>query len=84
MSEDDKALAAEPGSESDARRADARERGLRTLGQSVLSGVLTYLGGIATDLAFPGFELSYEALAVGMAIAVLTPVLAWLQRRAGK
>lgn len=66
------------------RKADARERGLRTLGQSVLSGVLTYLGGIGADLAVPGFELSYEALAVGTAIAVLTPVLAWLQRRSGK
>jgi hypothetical protein len=66
------------------RKADARERGLRTLGQAVLSGVVTYLGGLVADLGMPGFELSYEAVAVGVGIAVLTPVLAWLQRRAGK
>jgi hypothetical protein len=63
---------------------DAANRGWRTLGQSVLSGVLTYLGALGADLAVPDFELSYEAVAVGVGIAVLTPVLAWLQRRAGK
>lgn len=65
-------------------KADAKSRGLRTLLQAVVGSVLTFLGGLGADLAVPGFELSYEALGVGVGIAVLTPVLAYLQRRSGK
>ena len=66
------------------RKVDAKSRGLRTLAQSVAASVLTYLGTLGADLLVPGFELSYEAQAVGVGIALLTPVLAYLQRRAGK
>lgn len=65
-------------------KVDAKSRGLRTLAQSVVASVLTYLGTLGADLLVPGFELSYEAQAVGVGIALLTPVLAYLQRRAGK
>lgn len=65
-------------------KADAKSRGLRTLGQAVVSGALTFLGALGAEMAVPGFEFSPEAVGIGMAIATLTPILAWLQRRAGK
>lgn len=65
-------------------KADAKSRGLRTLVQAVVGSVLTCLGALGAEVTVPGFEMSYEALGVGMGIAVLTPVLAYLQRRAGK
>lgn len=63
---------------------DAANRGWRTLGQSVLAAVLTFLGALGADMAMPGFELDYETTAFGLAFVALTPVLAYLQRRAGK
>lgn len=63
---------------------DAANRGWRTLGQTIVSSVLAFLGALGADLAVPGFQLNWELAAVGGAIAVLTPVLAWLQRRVGK
>ena len=66
------------------RKKDAKSRGLRTLGQAVLASVLTFLGALGADLAVPGFELNYEMLGAGLGLAVLTPVIAYLQRRIGK
>lgn len=63
---------------------DAANRGWRTLGQAIGASVLTFLGAVGAELAVPGFSLDWELLAVGGGIAILTPVLAWLQRRAGK
>lgn len=63
---------------------DAANRGWRTLGQAIGASVLTFLGAVGAELAVPGFNLDWELLAVGGGIAVLTPVLAWLQRRVGK
>jgi hypothetical protein len=75
---------AAPGSLERARKADASNRGLRTLGQAVLAAVLTFLGALGADMAVPGFELDYQTTAFGLAFVALTPVLAYLQRRAGK
>lgn len=61
---------------------DAANRGWRTLGQAVVASVLTFLGTLGADILVPGFD--YEIVAYGFGVAVLTPVLAWLQRRAGK
>ncbi len=68
----------------DAHKVDAKSRGLRTLGQSVLAAVLTFAGTVGADLAVPGFEIDYQTTAFGLAFVALTPVLAYLQRRAGK
>jgi len=67
-----------------AAKADARSRGLRTLGQAVAASLLTFLGAVGVAIAAPDFTLDLEMLAVGGGIAVLTPVLAYLQRRSEK
>lgn len=72
------------GIEKDKVKADATNRGLRSLGQAVLASVLTFAGVLGADLAVPAFEFSSEVAAYGLAVAVLTPVLAYAQRRAGK
>ena len=66
------------------KKTDAKSRGLRTLLQTVIASVLTFLGALGADLAVPGFELDLQLASVGLGIAVLAPVLAYLQRMAGK
>ena len=63
---------------------DAASRGLRTLAQAVVASVLTFLGTLGADMAVPGFELDTEIAASGLGVAVLTPVLAYFQRKLGK
>lgn len=65
-------------------KADAKNRGLRSLGQAVVASVLAFAGALGADMAVPGFEFSPELAGYGLAVAVLTPVLAYAQRRAGK
>lgn len=65
-------------------KADAKNRGLRTLVQAVVSSALVSLGAVGADMAVPGFEYNPETIALGLGVAVLTPVLAYLQRRLGK
>ncbi len=66
------------------KKSDAKSRGLRTLLQTVIASVLTFLGALGADMAVPGFELDLQLAGVGLGIAVLAPVLAYLQRLAGK
>jgi hypothetical protein len=66
------------------KKTDAKSRGLRTLLQTVIASVLTFLGALGADMAVPGFELDLQLASVGLGIAVLAPVLAYLQRMAGK
>lgn len=66
------------------KKTDAKSRGLRTLLQTVIASVLTFLGALGADMAVPGFELDLQLASVGLGIAVLAPVLAYLQRLAGK
>ena len=66
------------------KKTDAKSRGLRTLLQTVIASVLTFLGALGADMAVPGFELDLQLAGVGLGIAVLAPVLAYLQRLAGK
>lgn len=72
------------GIEKDKVKADAANRGLRSLAQTVVASVLTFAGVLGADMAVPGFEFSPELAGYGLAVAVLTPVLAYAQRRAGK
>lgn len=65
-------------------KTDAKSRGLRTLLQTVIASVLTFLGALGADMTVPGFELDLQLASVGLGIAVLAPVLAYLQRLAGK
>lgn len=66
------------------KKTDAKSRGLRTLLQTVIASVLTFLGALGADMAVPGFELDLQLASVGLGIAVLAPVLAYLQRMADK
>lgn len=66
------------------KKTDAKSRGLRTLLQTVIASVLTFLGALGADMAVPGFELDLQLASVGLGIAVLAPVLAYLQRMVGK
>lgn len=68
----------------DDRKSDAKNRSLRTLGQSVVAAGLTFLGALGAAMTTPGFEFQWELVAAGAGVAVLTPVLAWLQRRVEK
>lgn len=73
-----------PVEEDKEKKTDAKSRGLRTLLQTVIASVLTFLGALGADMAVPGFELDLQLASVGLGIAVLAPVLAYLQRMAGK
>lgn len=73
-----------PDEEVKEKKTDAKSRGLRTLLQTVIASVLTFLGALGADMAVPGFELDLQLASVGLGIAVLAPVLAYLQRLAGK
>lgn len=65
-------------------KKDANNRGLRSLGQAVVAAGLTFLGALGTAMVAPGFEFNLELVLTGAGVAVLTPVLAYLQRRAEK
>ena len=73
-----------PDEEVKEKKTDAKSRGLRTLLQTVIASVLTFLGALGADMAVPGFELDLQLASVGLGIAVLALLLAYLQRLAGK